>query len=519
MFNWLKDLLAHRVNAKETDELFIPTRNTSSTRSGATDDYFRQALTLQDLGQHEDALACFDRTLQIQPTHVDALNKRGITLRMLKRYDEAIGSIDAALTLEPDHVPALNNRGNALQDLKQFEGAVIWYDRALHLRPDYADAWYNRGLALAELDRFEDAIRSFDSALQFKSDHVDALTNRGLALRSLNRLREALACFEQALQMKPDHPEAHFNEGSCRLLMGDLELGWQKYHWRWKCKQFNSINATLTCRPWLGDEPIRGKTLFVHAEQGLGDTIHFCRYIKLLAERGATVLLAAQAPLTSLLADLDGVHMIYAMGESLPEFDLYCPLLSLPLIFNTRLNSIPANVPYLHSDPDRTALWRRRLGHGTLPRVGIAWAGSLIHENDRNRSIALSVFSRIVSRHAQFASLQKEVRESDKAELGRRGDILFFGDFLDDFADTAALVESMDLVITVDTSVAHLAGALGKPVWILLPFIPDWRWMLDRSDSPWYPSARLFRQPRMGDWDSVIAAVANELGRFAKDAA
>lgn len=514
MFMRIKGLLAslRQTRAVNTgiDEESIP----KSIQINDAEEAYDQGLALQQLGRHEEALANFDRALQIKPNYVEALGKRSITLRLLKRCDEAIACIDSALSLDPGYIPVMNNRGNILQDLGQFNNALIWYDRALELKPDYADAWYNRGLALLEIDRFDDALNSFDRALQCKPDNVDALTNKGLALRSLNRIEEALSCFEQALRINPDHPDAHFNEGSCRLLLGDLELGWEKYEWRWKCNQFNSINPTLTCQPWLGKVSIQDKTLLLHSEQGLGDTIHFCRYVKLLAERGATVLLAVQPELTSLLTDLDGIHMIYAMGEPLPAFDFHCPLLSLPFVFNTRLTSIPSDVPYLRSNPDRVALWRARLGNASLPRIGIAWAGSAIHENDRNRSIALSKFSEITSSQAMFVSLQKEIKDADKACLHHRGDILFLGDTLEDFTDTAALVELMDLVITVDTSVAHLAGALGKPVWLLLPFVPDWRWMLERADSPWYPTARLFRQPRMGDWDSVVATISAEVEQF-----
>ena len=264
---------------------------------------------------------------------------------------------------------------------------------------------------------------------------------------------------------------------------------------------------------WLGDHAIAGKTVLLHAEQGFGDTVQFCRYAKLVAAQGATVLMEVQPPLKALLAKLEGVSQLLAYGEMLPAFDYHCPLLSLPLAFNTGIESIPAETPYLSPDPARIRQWEGKLGEKRLPRIGLVWSGRTDHKNDHNRSIPLADTAKLVSGHAELVSLQKEVRAADKLVLDIRQDIRHFGDELNDFADTAALVELMDVVITMDTAVAHVAGALGKPVWILLPFNPDWRWLLDRGDSPWYPTARLFRQPAIGDWDSVIQRVANELNK------
>jgi hypothetical protein len=262
---------------------------------------------------------------------------------------------------------------------------------------------------------------------------------------------------------------------------------------------------------WRGEQAIAGKTLLLHAEQGLGDTIQFCRFAKLAAARGATVLMELQLPLESLLADLDGVSSVLAQGETLPAFDYHAPLLSLPRAFDTRLDRIPAAIPYLHADPIHVGEWEAKLGDKALPRIGLAWSGSAEHKSDQKRSIPLAQMAELVSGHAQFVSLQKELRAADRVTLSERHDIRHFGDELHDFADTAALIEACDLVISADTAVAHLAGALGKEVWILLPFSPDWRWLLERDDSPWYPTARLFRQRAEGDWDSVIRRVASQL--------
>jgi hypothetical protein len=262
---------------------------------------------------------------------------------------------------------------------------------------------------------------------------------------------------------------------------------------------------------WLGEFDIAGKTVLLHAEQGLGDTIQFCRYAEKVAARGASVLMEVPPALLSLLAQVEGVRQLIGRGEPLPPFDCHCPLLSLPLAFDTRSDSIPAQVPYLRSEPERVGAWRRRLGDGKLPRVGLAWSGSATHLNDTNRSIPLEDFARVVCPEAQFVSLQKDVRAADERVLIGRRDVRHLGSELQDFADTAAVIELMDLIVTVDTAVAHLAGAMGKAVWILLPFNPDWRWLLDRDDSPWYPSARLFRQTAHGDWSEVVARLSVEL--------
>jgi hypothetical protein len=261
----------------------------------------------------------------------------------------------------------------------------------------------------------------------------------------------------------------------------------------------------------LGEPAIAGKTVLLHAEQGYGDTVQFCRYAKRVAARGAAVVLEVPAALAALLAPLEGVHRLVVKGEALPVFDYHCPLLSLPLAFKTTLASIPAEIPYLRSDPIRVAHWRARLGPERRPRVGLVWSGSPGHKDDRDRSIPLAQVIELLSVPAQFVSLQKDVRSADRLILEGQGGVSHFGEALNDFADTAALIELMDVVIAVDTSVAHIAGAMGKAVWILLPRDPDWRWLLQREDSPWYPSARLFRQATAGDWAGVIRRVASAL--------
>ncbi len=327
-----------------------------------------------------------------------------------------------------------------------------------------------------------------------------------------------MASYRKALTIEPDYAPAHWNESLCRLLIGDFERGWKKYEWRWKCDQDLLATRNFSQPLWLGREDLTGKTILLHAEQGLGDTIQFARYAQAVAQKCAKVILEVQPSLRSLLSEISGAYKVLSRGEPLPEFDFHCPLLSLPLAFNTRLETIPATIPYLGARAAVVKRWEDNLGKRDVPRVGIVWSGLSTNVNDHNRSIALSRLAALAGPSVKLVSLQNEVRAEDEKALAANKQILHFGSELEDFSDTAALVSLMDLVVSVDTSVAHLAGALGKPVWILLPFAPDWRWLVDREDSPWYPTARLFRQPKIGDWDSVIDKVKQDLSKcFASD--
>ncbi|MFZ0693638.1 MAG: tetratricopeptide repeat-containing glycosyltransferase family protein, partial [Alphaproteobacteria bacterium] len=460
----------------------------------------------------EEALASYDRALAIRPDYADALYSRGITLCDLKRPEEALASYDRALAIRPDHAEALNNRGITLCDLKRPEEALASFDRALAIGPDHAEALNNRGNALLDLKRPGDALLSFDRALAIGPDYAEALNNRGIALRDLNRLDDALASHDRALAIKPDYVEAHFNEGLVRLLIGDFRRGWEKYEWRWEKEPGKGAKRNFPKPLWLNNGDIAGKTILLHSEQGLGDTIQFCRYAKIVSEKGGKVVLEVQPPLKALLAGTGGVDRVIGKGEVLPEFDYHCPLLSLPLAFRTTLESIPADIPYLAPAAERVQYWARCLPQFKPLRVGIVWSGSPTHKNDRNRSIPLGRLAPLFDMpNIQFVSIQKDVTAEDSDILGDNPYIHHAGQDLRDFADAAAVVSMLDLVISVDTSVAHLVGAMGKPVWILLPFVPDWRWLLGRDDSPWYPTARLFRQPKIGDWDSVIERLRQEL--------
>jgi tetratricopeptide (TPR) repeat protein len=477
---------------------------------------FNHGVTLNDLKRFEEALSSYNRALALRPDYAEALSNRGATLKELKRFEEALASYDRALTVRPDFAETLSNRGVALKELARFEEALASYDQALTVRPDYAEALSNRGATLHELARFEEALASYDRALTIRPNYAEALFNRGATLSDLRQFEEALASYDRALTLRPDYADAHYNAALCRLLRGDFDRGWEKSEWRWETRAAGNQKRNFAQPQWLGSNEITGKTILLHAEQGLGDTIQFCRYAPLVAERAARVVLEVQKPLYELMSTLPGNAQIVSRGDLLPDFDIHCPLLSLPLALATRLETVPSQTPYLRASSQAVMDWNARLGPNSRPRIGIAWSGRPMHKNDRNRSIGLSALLPLLDFDAAYVSLQQDVRASDVAVLHERSGLLHFGDELKTFSDTAALMSNLDLIISVDTSVAHLAGALAKPVWILLPFIPDWRWLLDRDDSPWYPTARLFRQDDTREWDNAIVRVHAALHDFVR---
>lgn len=470
---------------------------------------------LEARGDFEAALARYREAAAAAPNYPRAYVNIGNALQRQGKLDEAVGAQQTARDLDPHYAAARFNLGLLYQAQGKPDAAEPELREALRLAPGMADA----AIALADLyesgGRPADCERELRHALRIDPRHPGALNNLGMVLHARGELDEALACFGRAVEIDPGYADAHFHESLCRLLIGDFETGWRKHEWRWRSRQFEDARRDFAQPLWLGEHPVAGKTVLLYADQGLGDTVQFCRYASLVAARGATVVMEVQHPLKTMLAALDGVSHLLAKGEALPAFDYQCPLLSLPLAFDTRLDTIPARIPYLRADPVRVRGWQERLGAKRRPRVGLVWSGRIEHGNDRNRSIALADMATLVSDRAQFVSLQKELRAADKPALDARKDILHFDDGLEDFAATAALIASMDVVITVDTSVAHVAGAMGKPVWILLPFVPDWRWLLEREDSPWYSTARLFRQPASGDWATVLRRVAQALAAVA----
>src|SRR6202051_925236 len=470
---------------------------------------------LHALKRDRDALECFDKALALNPDDIGIVNNRADVLLSLRRTEEALAAFRQVLARVPQHPQARLGSGIAHAALGALDEAVADFDRALTLAPGHPAAHFNRGIALYDLGRYAEAVAAQESALAAAPDHAGALLNRGRALAALNRFDDAIASYGKAQALRKDDADVHFMESLALLTLGDYRRGFEKYEWRWR--RSGMPEQKSRGRPlWRGDYPLARKTVLLHAEQGFGDTIQFARYVPLLAANGAKVVLEVQPELTALMARLEGAAAVIARGTAAPPFDVHCPLGSLPLAFKTESATVPANIPYLSADNARLAKWSARIGALERPRIALAWAGNPSHLNDRNRSVPFAKLAPLLSIPARFVSIQRDVRGEDAIALAGDSRVTNLGAELDSFADTAALIAQCDLVIAVDTAVAHLARAMGRPLWMLLPFAPDWRWTLDGETSPWYPTARLFRQTSLGDWDGVIDRLGDELNRFAQ---
>ncbi len=474
-------------------------------------------LILRKLRRPEEALAICDRALGLAPDDPEAHNNRGNTLRELGRPLEALASYDKALAIRPANAEAHNNRGAALRDLGRLEEALASCDRALAIRPKNPAALTNRGVVLQELKRCDEALASYDSALAITSDHIEALNNRGLAFLSLNRPEDALASFDAALAIEPDHVEALYNRGWTKLLMGDFDAGWRDYEHRWNRADAPARKLVASYPRWNG-ESLRGKSIIVYEEQGLGDVIQFARLLKLLASMGATVTFLVCASMHRLLQTLVPKIALIDRPPAGASFDFQCALMSLPAALGSRFEPAASQTPYLTAEAPLVAKWRRRIGdHGF--KIGVCWQGNPFSQNDVGRFIPLRGFGALAAiPGARLISLQKSHGLEQLDELPRELSIETLGETFDKgpdaFVDTAAAMSCLDLIVTADTAVAHLAGALGRPVWVALKYAPDWRWMLDRADSAWHPSMTLYRQEIRDDWDQVFMRIAADIEKL-----
>jgi tetratricopeptide (TPR) repeat protein len=502
-------------DAKRFDEAIESLDRALTLRPDLAKAHLARGEILRELGRLDDALESCDQAVAAGADSAEAFNNRGLVLDKLGRHEEALENYDRALVLQPDNPVTLRNRGCALTGLDRFEEALATYDRIFALQSDCAEAHYNRGNTLLKMERFAEALASYDRALALRSELSDALNNRGIALTELKRFDEALASHRRAYASNPSDVEARWNEALLQLLLGEYSRGWAGYEWRWHKEPMIRARREFHQPMWRGEQTIERRTILVHGEQGLGDTIQFSRYVRALADKGAHVIFEVQPPLHRLMQGVSDAAQVVARGEPLPAFDCHCPLLSLPLALGTRLDTIPAERTYLHAPRPAMEAWQTRLQAHRRPRIGLVWSGNPDHKNDQNRSISLRTLLPLLTIDATFVSLQRDIRPADAAVLAERSDLLNLAEGLRDFADTAALVSQLDLIISVDTSVAHLAGALGKPIWILVTYLPDWRWLLDRDDSPWYPSARLFRQGETRNWEDVILRVREAAATFA----
>jgi tetratricopeptide (TPR) repeat protein len=458
------------------------------------------------LGRSSEALAALRRAVFLDPRLAEAHNAIGSECLARGQAVEAFAAYRAALTARPGYIPAQVNLGLALQALGRIEEAHRAFHRGVELAPHLPEAWNALGTALQQLGRPEEAVAAYRRAIALRPDFAIPVGNLGRSLRDLGEVEEAIVHYDRAIALQPDFADARWNRALLYLLTGRFAEGWEEQEWRWKKPDFPSARRGFAQPLWNG-EALDGATILLHAEQGFGDTLQFLRYVPLVAAAGGRVVLEVQPALARLARALAGCAEIVLRGTALPRFDWHAPLLSLPRAFGTRLETIPAIVPYLAAEPGDVGRWRTRLA-GDGRKVGLVWAGSPGHINDSNRSLDPARLAPLLAvPGVRFYSLQ----------LGRSGrlpsGVADLAPELHDFADTAAALDALDLLITVDTSAAHLAGALGRPVWTLLPFAPDWRWLERRDDAPWYPTMRLFRQSARGDWQGVIARVADALAQ------
>ncbi|MDY0101273.1 MAG: tetratricopeptide repeat protein [Bacilli bacterium] len=473
---------------------------------------FKQGVILGELKQFDEAIKSYKKAININPDLADAYYNIGNILKELEEFSHALQNYDKAIFIQPDHENAYFNRGVILTILDRFDEALISYNKAISLKPNWADAYFKQALVLSELNRLDEALISHDKAMSFGVDNAKAYYKKGFFLKSLKRFDEALENYDHAITLDPNYPKTYLNKAMLLLLLGDFKKGFELYEWRFK--KDHHFSQPL----WLGEESLKGKTILLYNEQGLGDTIQFCRYAKQVVDLGAKVILQTQQSLIGLLRGLNGISEFVTEGSVLPPFDYQCPLLSLPHALNTTIDTIPNNTAYLFSDKDIVDIWRDRIGIKTKLRIGIAWSGNAKHMNDHNRSIVLGDFIEKLPKNYEYISLQKEIQDSDKKTLLVNPQIKHFEDSINDFSDTAAICELVDIVISVDTSIAHLSAAMGKQTWILLPYIPDWRWLLDRKDSPWYSSAKLYRQDKTRVWTSVLEQIKSDLLKLPAEA-
>lgn len=484
-------------------------------------------VTYLQSGEYAVALENIEAALKINPGNAAAYSNLGRVLHETRRYEEALASYDKAIQLKPDFAEAHYNKGNTLREMKRAEEAIVAYERAIQCRNQYAEAYQNLGVIAHEQRQLEKAIALYDQTIAIKPTHAEAHSNRGVALKALHRVDEALKSFDLSISINPKYAQAYWNKAITLLLDGQYEKGWPLFEWGWTAKQRGAQRHTQ--HPlWTGLHPLKNKTILLHAEQGYGDAIQFCRFAKSVSALGAKVVLEVPRPLVEVCQTLQGVQTVMASGDPIPDVDFQCPLMTLPMALKTTMANIPSEMPYLYADATQSTHWRNKLSAFTQKKVGLVWNGGFrphmpeLWLLNAERNITLEVMAQHLQ-HANidFFSLQKgdpaeaEIRGREK-ELWTQGNFHNFTDELHTFADTAALIDQLDLVISVDTSTAHLAAAMGKPVWLLNRVDGCWRWLIDVDHSPWYPSVRVYRQGQDRDWGPIAKRIAVDLEAFSK---
>ena len=473
--------------------------------SMSSDDHPPEERGIEDaIARYREAVDHYRRALLLDPANAALHNNLGGSILGAQgSLDDAVACFERAVALSPGYADAHYNLANVLRAMGRFDLAASHYERVIALVPKFAQSHYDLGNVLGHQGRLDEAGACYERAIAIQPDYADAHTNLIVTRMDQGRLEDALSCCNRALAINPDSADAHMCSAHILLLTGDFANGWREYEWRWRVKEAKPHGLT---KPVWDGSPLDGRTILLHCEQGLGDSIQFIRYASLVKEQGARVLLSCPAALERLFENVAGVDEIYREADRVPEYGVHVPLLSLPGLFRTTLNTIPAGIPCLHPDPSRVKVWRDRLAGCSGFRIGIVWRGNRKYDNDRNRSLSAVQFAAMLDLpELTVVNIQKDATPSELETLRRIPGSFFNAVPLEQgLHDTAALMANLDLVIAVDTSLCHLAGSLGVPVWTLIPFAPDWRWLLHRDDSPWYPTMRLYRQPSFGAWNSVL---------------
>jgi tetratricopeptide (TPR) repeat protein len=472
---------------------------------------FSKGVSFDKEQKYEEALTCYDKILSMSFSSKDILRNKAFILFKLERYDDSLNCFEQILSSDPSDINALSNKITLLIKFKKYKEALSCCKKASSIDPSNQLLLATQAYILSELNEYEKALSYYNKLTAITPNDTELLNAKGLVFTNLFQYENALKTFNQALSLDPKTPEASFNKSLILLLKGKVEEGFKLYEQRWNTRLNPSKKINLTQPLWIENQDSSNKTLLIYPEQGFGDSIQMFRYINKLEKTNNKVILMVYKPLKELFSsNVKNTHII-CKDDPIPDFDYQCPTMSLPLSFNTSLDNIFSPISYIKASPKKVNHWKDLLPKKTKPFIGIIWSGKSSYKHDKNRSIPFSKITSLFRDDLQFISLQKDISEHDSNIIKSNDNILHFGDQLKDFSDTAALTEHMDLIITVDTSVAHLSGAMGKPTWILTRFSPDWRWLLDRDDSPWYKSVKLFRQNSPNAWDDVLLKIKNEL--------
>lgn len=477
-----------------------------------------RGVALTRLNKPSDAVESYDLAISAKPTFAEAYSNRAGTLLQLSRVAQARADCEHALALRPDFAAAHATLAAALCEQRHFDAAVQSYERAIALAPKMIEAHNGLGVVFLRQGRAEEALAVNDRVIAHNPASAETWNDRGAIFYALRRYDDALASYDKALSLFPNNGDAYWNKSLLLLLLGRYEEGWKTYEWRWRSRGLGYAARNFAAPLWNGED-LTGKVILLHAEQGLGDAIQFARYVPLVAARGGNVVLEVPKPLAGFFSRLDPSVTVIARGASLPQFDVQCPLMSLPMIFETTVDTIPAPNPYLSAEPKHLARWRSQLGARVKPRVGLTWAGRPGYANDFTRSMSPETLAPLLEVDCEFHCLHRDITLADRAWLDAHPGVRSYGEAIATFEDAAALASLMDVIVTVDTATAHLAGALGKPTDILLPYAPDFRWLTDRNDSPWYPTAQLFRQSVLNDWSRPLAGVKAHLQQLVQSGA